>query len=351
MSRFLRYSRVMFDMNVLTSEQESDYHTRFRNIEGLYGTGSLQRLKASHVCVIGLGGVGSWAVEALARSGIGKLTLIDMDDICLSNVNRQIQALTSNVGKFKADSLKVRVHDVNPYAIVETVYEFIRKENVDMFINSTSNFQVVLDAADSVSDKSAIIDACRRYNIPIVTTGGVGGLVDPTLLRVSDLSSTNGDNLLKQVRKKLRQKYGYPSIDEADKKLKPEHKVKRRPWGIPAIHTLPTGTARGLPIVCDAVDPEVKDKESTPKKRVGDGGFRKCDTNFGNACFTTGTAGFIMASIATKQIATGSYLIPDVFVTATAESIAYREEFEAGMSDAYKEMVIIQRTIDVTAPQ
>jgi hypothetical protein len=159
---------------------------------------------------------------------------------------------------------------------------------------------VVVDAADSVSDKAAIIDACRRYNFPVITTGGVGGLTDPTLLRVSDLSATTGDNLMKLVRKKLRQKYGYPGVENSSKKSDfPEHKLARAAWGIPSVHTLPIGTTRSFPaITCDNA-PVTDDFESAGnssnltepkvKKTVSrkDGGFRKCDTNFGTACFAT----------------------------------------------------------------
>ena len=143
---------------------DDDYNHRFHNIEGLYGPGCLSRLRSSHVCIIGLGGVGSWACEALARykfvsendrasiiffvtlsrSGIGHFTLIDIDDICISNVNRQIQALSSNIGKFKVDALRDRIQDINPNALVKTYYEFVRKENVDSFINEAAEFNVML---------------------------------------------------------------------------------------------------------------------------------------------------------------------------------------------------------------
>lgn len=165
---------------------------------------------------IGLGGVGSWVVEALARSGIGKITLFDMDDICVSNINRQIIAQTSTVGKFKAEVLKARILDINPTANVTVHLEFLRPENVlDYLSESISSndsnittelakrkkkFDFVVDAADGVSDKAAILHTCVLSETSIVTSGGVGGLTDPSLITINDLTAVSGDNLLMRVR-------------------------------------------------------------------------------------------------------------------------------------------------------
>lgn len=142
--------------------QTSDYKARFSNIARLYeGDASLQRLWSSNCCVIGLGGVGSWVCEALARSGVRKLTLVDLDDICISNINRQIHALSSTVGQFKADALRNRILDINPHANVRVIYNFITPENIDeVFADQKSSggtkcrFDCIIDAADRVSDKA-----------------------------------------------------------------------------------------------------------------------------------------------------------------------------------------------------
>jgi len=157
----------------------------------------------------------------------------------------------------------------------------------------------------------------------VITCGGVGGLVDPTLFRTSDITLSVGDNLMKQVRKKLRQKYGYPSVYEIDSENEkmPEHKRSRNTWSIPCVHTLPIGYCRSTPVCSTATADTIL---SGNDESVN--GFRKCDTQFGNACFATGTAGFIMASIATTMIATDCYTVPNVNVNDTPRAIANRNE-------------------------
>ena len=171
-----------------------------------------------------------------------------------------------------------------------------------------------------MSDKAAILDACVRKAIPVITTGGVGGLLDPTLLRVSDLTKAEGDNLLKHVRKMLRQNYGYPKVAEGKKGSK---SPRKKPWNIASVHTLPTGITRGLPM-CG-----VAEEAAASIEKVEDvhGGFRICDTKLGNACFTTGTAGFIMASIATTMIATGEYSYPKVQIVEDERSKSYKQKW------------------------
>ncbi|KAJ1442352.1 hypothetical protein B484DRAFT_356514, partial [Ochromonadaceae sp. CCMP2298] len=256
-----------------TSDLSEDYTARFNNVARAYGGGGevLLRLADAHVCVIGLGGVGSWVVESLARSGVGKLTLIDMDEICISNVNRQVMAQSSTIGKFKAEALRTRVLDINPSAQVTMALNFVRPDNAEELLThksphayATANATATANA-DGVSDKVAIIDACVRSGTPVVTSGGVGGLLDPTLITITDLAHVTGDNLLMRVRKKLRQHSGYPSASER----------KARRWGVKAVHTLPTDSSLGPGSV---------------------GSLRKCDVSFGNVCFATGVAGFMMAS-------------------------------------------------------
>eukprot|EP01041_Mallomonas_annulata_P006111 gene6111-12375_t len=233
---FSTYSNLAEEDMILTQVEIDDYKHRFGTLSNLYGLDSLDRLSKAHICIVGVGGVGSWCVEALVRSGLRFITLVDSDDICVSNINRQVQALSSTIGKFKVDVLKERIYDINPYANVIVHYDFLTRMNVDSFINTNyQHYDIVIDAVDDVFDKAALINACVNKSIPIITCGAGGGLMDPTLLRVSDLARVTGDNLLMQVRKRLRQKYGYPQGHQ---------KSSRQPslWCIETIHSLPTGT-------------------------------------------------------------------------------------------------------------
>ena len=266
-------------------------------------------MQRAHVCVVGLGGSGSWVVEGLARSGIGKLTLIDLDDICISNTNRQIQALTSTVGQFKAEALRARVLDINPSCEVNVRLEFLRPEGVKELL-AANNFTYMVDAADGVSDKASIIDACVQSGTPVVCSGGVGGLTDPTLIRSNDMARVIGDSLIMHVRKKLRQKYGYPLGLEAKNGKKVDQK-----WGINVVHTLPTGVRRGTP------SSEASSSSSS---------LRKCDLVFGNAAFSTGTAGFIMSSVVVNEIASNSLTIPKVHPPRVIKSQSGGEKGQKG---------------------
>jgi tRNA A37 threonylcarbamoyladenosine dehydratase len=154
-----------------------------------------------------VGGVGSWAAEALARSGVGALTLVDMDHVAESNINRQLVALDSTLGRSKVGVLAERIADVNPACGTTLVEEFIGPHNVAEVIGA--GFDQVIDCIDDARAKAALIAYCRRRKIPLVTVGGAGGQVDPTRIRVSDLSRSAQDRLLARVRKLLRQDYGF----------------------------------------------------------------------------------------------------------------------------------------------
>ncbi|MDP1610169.1 MAG: tRNA threonylcarbamoyladenosine dehydratase [Sulfuritalea sp.] len=183
-----------------------DSRRRFGGIERLYGAGALARAAAAHVVVVGIGGVGSWAAEALARSGIGQLTLIDLDHVAESNINRQVHALESSFGAAKVLVMKQRIAAINPACAVVTVEEFIDEANVAALIPSCD---AVIDAIDQVRAKAALIAHCRRAGIHIVTTGGAGGRVDPTQVEVTDLSRTTQDALASKVRARLRKEFGF----------------------------------------------------------------------------------------------------------------------------------------------
>lgn len=187
--------------------KETETERRFGGIARLYSPQALQIFQQSHVCVVGIGGVGSWAVEALARSGIGKITLVDLDDICVTNINRQLPALTSTIGQMKTEVMAARVREINPACEVEIIDDFLSPENLGDYLSST--FDYVIDAIDQVKTKAAMIAFCKRHKIPIITIGGAGGQTDPSKIQVADLSRTIQDPLLAKVRNLLRKQYHF----------------------------------------------------------------------------------------------------------------------------------------------
>jgi tRNA A37 threonylcarbamoyladenosine dehydratase len=191
------------------ADDDIDFERRFGGIARLYGERALARFRGANVCVIGVGGVGSWIVEALARSAIGRLTLIDLDNVAESNINRQIQALTGTVGQAKIHALAERIAQINPYCQVTQVEDFISPDNLEQMIGG-QGFDYVVDAIDSVKAKAAVIAYCRQHAIPLVVIGSAGGKTDPTQIAVRDLAKTEQEPLLKKVRKVMRSHYGFP---------------------------------------------------------------------------------------------------------------------------------------------
>lgn len=186
-----------------------DRGRRFGGIGRLYGEAALERFAKAHVCVLGVGGVGSWAVEALARSGIGRLSLIDADHVAESNINRQLQALDSTLGMAKVEALRSRIQDINPQCQVETREEMLDGDNLDRLIAPDTDW--LLDCIDNFRIKAALIVHCQRRKLPLICLGGAGGKTDPALIEVSDLSRTEQDPLLAKTRRLLRQDYGFSS--------------------------------------------------------------------------------------------------------------------------------------------
>lgn len=185
----------------------SDHSRRFGGIARLYGEAALLRLASAHICVIGIGGVGSWAVEALARSGVQRLTLIDLDHVAESNLNRQIHALESTLGQAKVLAMKERVAAINPPCRVTTIEEFVTTENAASLLPACD---CVIDAIDQVRPKAALIAHCRSVGVPVISTGAAGGKSDPAQIRVEDLSRTTQDPLASKLRSTLRRDYGFP---------------------------------------------------------------------------------------------------------------------------------------------
>ena len=186
-----------------------DYERRFGGIARLYGDAGLKRFQHAHVCVIGVGGVGSWIVEALARSAIGAITMIDLDNLAESNVNRQLHALTDTLGQAKVYALAERIKQINPTCRVTQVEDFITPDNVAEMIGG-KGYDYVIDAIDNVRAKTALIVYCREHGIKLVTLGGAGGQIDPTKIEVRDLCRTEQEPLLAKVRKRLRRYHGFP---------------------------------------------------------------------------------------------------------------------------------------------
>jgi tRNA A37 threonylcarbamoyladenosine dehydratase len=248
----------------------SDFEARFGGIQRLYGREGLARLKAAHVAVVGVGGVGSWTVEALARSGVGQLTLIDADEVCVSNVNRQLPALDGLIGFAKVEALAGRMRAINPEITIHARQDFFTSETADAFLSA--KFDYVVDAIDSLANKVLLIAECRKRALPLIASGGAGGRRDATAVRVGDLAQASHDPLLQKVRKKLRAEFGFPT----DAKL---------PFGIPAVYS------PELPIAPEACDVEEK-------------GLRMdCNSGYGAVTFVTGVFGFAAAGWVVNQIA------------------------------------------------
>lgn len=183
------------------------YLQRFGGIARLYGEDGLAALARAHFLVVGIGGVGTWVAEALARSGVGALTLIDMDDVCITNSNRQLHALQSTIGKPKTAVMAARLRDINPEMTVHEVEDFLASDNLEDLIRPEHH--VVIDAIDAAYVKAALINYCKRRKQPIVTVGSAGGKRDPRLITSGDLSRTVNDPLLAKTRNNLRRLHNF----------------------------------------------------------------------------------------------------------------------------------------------
>lgn len=186
-----------------------DFNLRFGGIARLYGASGLLRLLNSHILVVGLGGVGTWAAEALARSGVGAITLVDLDEICITNTNRQIHAHEAMYGKMKVKAIAERIHAINPQCKVRTVEDFFTTSTAGHILDQ--KYDYVIDAIDSLQNKCVLVSKCFENKIPIITTGGAAGKRNPTLIKVDDLGHACNDALLFSLRKRLRQEFNFPS--------------------------------------------------------------------------------------------------------------------------------------------
>ena len=267
--------------NVSTANPLSTaYLDRFSGVARLVGRAGLDRLHAAHVCVVGVGGVGSWAVEGLARSGVGALTLVDLDDVCVTNVNRQLPALEGQIGRPKVTVLAERVHLINPECRVYPVTEFFTSSSAERLL--ATPFDFVVDAIDRMSHKALLIAGCRDRGLPVITAGGAGGRRDTTRVRVGDIGEA-GDELLRQVRKKLRRDHGFTSGAHIG--------ITR--MGIRAVWSTETPVFPWADGTC-AAEPE-----------PGSNLTLDCESGFGTAVFVTGAFGLAAAGEVVRALASG----------------------------------------------
>jgi tRNA A37 threonylcarbamoyladenosine dehydratase len=253
----------------------SDYATRFGGIEKLYGRAAASRLASVHVCVIGIGGVGAWSAEALARSGVGRLTLIDLDEICVTNINRQLHALTETVGQPKVEVMAQRIHAINPECRVVAHQKFFTPETAGDLLASPYDF--VLDAIDDVANKVSLLARCRDQKLPVITCGGAGGRRDATAVCQADLAKVSHDRLLAEVRKRLRKQHGFPGEDQL--------------MGIAAIYSAEP------PVF---VQPDGSISATRAEREAGT--RLNCDGGLGSATFVTGAFGFAAAGYVIQQL-------------------------------------------------
>lgn len=184
-----------------------DAHRRFGGIARLYGEAALQALRRARVAVVGMGGVGSWAAEALARSGVGALRLVDLDHVAESNINRQIHALGDTLGMAKVAAMAARLRAIDPTVDCEALDAFLDEDNAAALV---AGCDYVIDAVDQVNAKLAMVLACASAGIPLIVSGGAGGKRDPAFVRVADLTRSEQDPLLAKLRSRMRREHGYP---------------------------------------------------------------------------------------------------------------------------------------------
>jgi tRNA threonylcarbamoyladenosine dehydratase len=259
-------------------------HRRFDRMGRLVGDVRMKKLMDSHVMVIGLGGVGSFAAESVVRSGVGVATLVDFDEICVTNFNRQLHALQGMVGSRKAEVMAARMKQINPQAEIRPIAKFYHAPTCEEIFATRPDY--VIDAIDNVTAKCHLLAYCRAQGIPVVSSMGSGGRMDPTQVRVCDLAQTQGDPLAREVRRILREKHGFPA---------------EGPFGIPAAYSPEPVTApeelhydggKGFRCVCPQ----------------GDNPYFQCDNRnliLGNASFVTGAFGLACASVAVRGLIEG----------------------------------------------
>lgn len=248
--------------------------SRFSALTRVYGQEAAALIPQLRLCVVGIGGVGSWAAEALARSSVGYLKLIDPDDIVESNINRQVHALDASIGQSKVDTLQSRIEGINSRCQCEAIDDMLVETNLERYI--TPDLDYVIDAIDNIRFKAALINFCRRNKIRIITTGGAGGRIDPQAVATADLSKTWNDALAAKVRARLRANYGYT------------RNPKRR-FGVECVFS------SEQPVYPDSNGDITQSKPGVP------GATLDCDSGYGSAAPVTATFGMIAAARALNK--------------------------------------------------
>ncbi|PCJ43889.1 MAG: tRNA cyclic N6-threonylcarbamoyladenosine(37) synthase TcdA [Moraxellaceae bacterium] len=246
------------------------YALRFGGVERLYGAEAIKVFQQAHVCVIGIGGVGTWVAEGFARSGFGEITLIDMDDVCITNTNRQIHATTDTIGRSKIDVMAERLKTINPECKVNVIEDFVTRETVRQHI--TKDFNYVVDAIDGVSSKAAVVAHCKRNKIKVISIGGAGGQIDPTKVTTSDINKTHNDPLIRKLRATLRRHYGFS-------------RTASRVYGVSCVYST------------EQLRYPQADGSICQQKYFADGDVKlDCSGGFGAAVMVTATFGFVAVS-------------------------------------------------------
>jgi len=260
----------------MTADQLVDSQRRFSGVRRLYGEQGLINLQQAHVLVIGIGGVGSWTVEALARNAVGKLTLVDLDNIAESNINRQIHALEDTLGKAKVTAMRERIAAINPLCEVLEVEDFVTPENLEILLADQPD--MVVDCMDDTKAKIALAAYCKQQQLPLIMVGSAGGKLDATRIRLADLAHVQGDRMLAKVRNQLRRDHGFPKASDHKKSAK---------FGIVAVYS---------------DEPVERPEEACETSTAGLTGLN-C-AGYGSSICVTATAGFVAAQQAIGQLIT-----------------------------------------------
>lgn len=254
---------------------------RFDGNRRLYGE-AYERVRGAHVMVVGLGGVGSWTAEALARSGVGALTLVDGDDVCVSNVNRQLHAADGSIGQPKADVMAARMRAIHPDCRIAAVRSFFVRTDADRFF--AEHYDFVVDCVDGVTAKASLIGNCHARGIPVITCGGAAGKIEPGQVQVADLVDAHHDRLLMFVRKLLRKHHGFP-------------KRGGKRFGVPCVFS---PEPIRMPEGCDASSAAADDGGGPFPEADG---RLNCEGRLGSAVFVTAVFGFHAAAYVVNALA------------------------------------------------
>ncbi|MDG1358577.1 MAG: tRNA threonylcarbamoyladenosine dehydratase [Akkermansiaceae bacterium] len=252
---------------------------RFGGIQRLYGKAAMKKFQSAHVCVVGIGGVGSWCVESLARSGIGRITMIDLDEICISNINRQLHAMDGEIGRQKTAAMASRVEAINPECEVVCLETFFSSRNAEEILSN--KFDYLIDAIDHANAKSLLLASCCEHDIPVISCGAAGGLRDPSQIQINDISRCYNDTLINKVRKIMRSDYGFPA--GAD----PKKKIKGRKFGISCVFSSESP-------VFEHCNGEVS--EAKPVSDSNEPNRLNCVSGFGSITHITATFGLFAVS-------------------------------------------------------